>query len=188
METFAIPHTPAQAEQSNQAPMPTRPEFKFVLWEHVPENAVEAAKQLADCHVVAIERIGAKDQKQQELYSNAATALLSSEPLSLQNVSPEESTARQILLEDPLLRPLIDVLRRSDKRVVFFDLTQDDKKLYRQAERAEYDRDLLEIAHDKEWPSRKLKKVTLQTASAIAASNVLREERIVPRLRNLARP
>lgn len=75
--------TPGAEQASQNESRPDTARFKFIYWEHSPENASELAPQLKDCDVIGVEAVGLSDEES-VLWSKHATAMLSS------STTPEE--------------------------------------------------------------------------------------------------
>ena len=105
--------------------------YRFVLCEHIPENAGKIVAELEGCDVVAFECIGLKDKAEQARLGEVATGIVSSRLNDTARKTALEMLTANVDMElgrgDGLffIADVLDKLAKTDKAIRFIDITQD---------------------------------------------------------------
>jgi len=105
--------------------------YRFVLCEHIAENAGEIAAQLEGCDVIAFECVGLKDKAAQTRLGEVATGIVSSRlndaarktalEMITANVDVELGRGEGLLF----IAEVLDKLAKTNKTIRFIDITKD---------------------------------------------------------------
>lgn len=177
---LSTPDSAAQPESGRQLPEvikgPHQPSFKVVAWEHTPANSAVAGEAVADCDVVAIERVGFRSKQRRAEFDAAATLYVS-------DTATEAEKEKVTNLINPTLRTLLDPLGQSGKRIVTIDVNRGEpgEQENRQS-LARYGRAQAHIYRS----TQKMKESLQLTATELGRTNAQREAKVVQQLQDLA--
>lgn len=159
------------------------PEYRFILCEHVIDNARKVSTHLTDCDIIAMESINDSGASRQ-VEEASLTAVISS------RMPPEARDSR--LYNNPLLRlheqweyEILYPLAGTDKKVVLLDVTKEDVEYGFIEVDDEAGKAMRDGFRSLTTPVGELRQLVVREATTLADSFRVRESYVVRQLREL---